>query len=323
MNKIGSEGDAEDRRRRRSTSRRSAAARGGPQDGLRQLVPGLPAPEELLVPGQREVDPANTNNQNFGNVDDPEINKLIDTADAQPGAGDDRRGRLRQGPTALLVERAYIAPYGHRELPSSCPSGWTSTTLSGPPGRTTTTCSSLKLQVAVPRTEGPLGALPGGSVTTLHAMASTDAAETGFSTDLPPRARGRGAARPLRDGPVAARACAGCAATRSRSPSARCSSLLVAVCAGRAVCTPSTWPTPRRTRTTSPTRSRVDGKQENVVALDGVPIGPDVAGGAVLPRRRPQRPRRRWCGCSTAGATRSLIGFVAALITMVFATSSA
>jgi peptide/nickel transport system substrate-binding protein len=55
-----------------------------------------------------------TNNQNFGNVDDPEINKMIAEANkkplaeaAQEYAAIDRR----------LVEQAYVVPYGHRVLP--------------------------------------------------------------------------------------------------------------------------------------------------------------------------------------------------------------
>ncbi len=55
-----------------------------------------------------------TNNQNFGNVDDPEINKLIDDADANPDleAVADEYAKADR----LAVEHAYIAPYGNREL---------------------------------------------------------------------------------------------------------------------------------------------------------------------------------------------------------------
>ncbi|WP_259313266.1 ABC transporter substrate-binding protein [Capillimicrobium parvum] len=56
----------------------------------------------------------NTNNQNFGNVDDPEINKLIDTADANPDL--DAVAPDYAKADRLLVERAHIAPYGNREL---------------------------------------------------------------------------------------------------------------------------------------------------------------------------------------------------------------
>jgi peptide/nickel transport system substrate-binding protein len=56
----------------------------------------------------------NTNNQNFGNVDDPEINRLLveankkDLKEAAPEyAAIDKR----------LVEQAYVVPYGHRIIP--------------------------------------------------------------------------------------------------------------------------------------------------------------------------------------------------------------
>jgi peptide/nickel transport system substrate-binding protein len=55
-----------------------------------------------------------TNNQNFGNIDDPEINKLIDTADASTDL-DAVAGDYAQA-DRLLVERAHLAPYGNREL---------------------------------------------------------------------------------------------------------------------------------------------------------------------------------------------------------------
>jgi len=56
----------------------------------------------------------NTNNQNFGNVDDPEINKLIDDADASTDL--DAVAPEYAKADRLLVERAHIAPYGNREL---------------------------------------------------------------------------------------------------------------------------------------------------------------------------------------------------------------
>jgi peptide/nickel transport system substrate-binding protein len=56
----------------------------------------------------------NTNNQNFGNVDDPEVNKLIDDADANPDI--DSVASEYAKADRLVVERALIAPYGHRKL---------------------------------------------------------------------------------------------------------------------------------------------------------------------------------------------------------------
>ena len=48
----------------------------------------------------------------------------------------------------------------------------------------------------------------------------------------------------------------------------------------------------------------IDGKKTNVVSLDGVPIGPTWQGKFFLGARTPTA-ATRWCGCSTAGATRS------------------
>ena len=56
-----------------------------------------------------------TNNQNFGNVDDPEITKGIAELNQEPEMTDDvaaRWGDLNK----KLVERAWIVPYGHRKL---------------------------------------------------------------------------------------------------------------------------------------------------------------------------------------------------------------
>jgi peptide/nickel transport system substrate-binding protein len=56
----------------------------------------------------------NTNNQNFGNVDDPEVNKLLDEANAN--ANLDEAAPQYAEADRLLVEKAHIAPYGHRKL---------------------------------------------------------------------------------------------------------------------------------------------------------------------------------------------------------------
>jgi peptide/nickel transport system substrate-binding protein len=55
-----------------------------------------------------------TNNQNFGNTDDPEINKLIDDADANPDLASVAPEYAKAD--RLAVEHGYIAPYGNREL---------------------------------------------------------------------------------------------------------------------------------------------------------------------------------------------------------------
>lgn len=55
-----------------------------------------------------------TNNQNFGNTDDPAINKLIDDADVNPDL--DAVAPEYAKADALAVQHAYLAPYGNREL---------------------------------------------------------------------------------------------------------------------------------------------------------------------------------------------------------------
>jgi peptide/nickel transport system substrate-binding protein len=70
-----------------------------------------PANFMFLINGKSIQD---TNNQNFGNVDDPEINKLIDDADANPDL--DAAAPEYAKADRLAVERAHIAPYGNREL---------------------------------------------------------------------------------------------------------------------------------------------------------------------------------------------------------------
>lgn len=55
-----------------------------------------------------------TNNQNFGNVDDAEIDALLDKANANPDIQEvaDDFAKVDR----LLVERAHVVPYGHRKL---------------------------------------------------------------------------------------------------------------------------------------------------------------------------------------------------------------
>jgi peptide/nickel transport system substrate-binding protein len=50
-----------------------------------------------------------TNNQNFGRVDDPELNKLIDEVEAAPADGATEQAAEAD---QLAVEKAYVAPYG-------------------------------------------------------------------------------------------------------------------------------------------------------------------------------------------------------------------
>jgi peptide/nickel transport system substrate-binding protein len=50
-----------------------------------------------------------TNNQNFGRVDDPELNRLIDEVEAAPADGATEQAAEAD---RLAVEKAYVAPYG-------------------------------------------------------------------------------------------------------------------------------------------------------------------------------------------------------------------
>lgn len=56
-----------------------------------------------------------TNNQNFGNVDDPEINKLLVEANKAPELTDEVAGKYAEA-NRQVVEEFHIAPYGHRKL---------------------------------------------------------------------------------------------------------------------------------------------------------------------------------------------------------------
>ena len=115
LEQIGLQAPAADRRRRRVLPDDRQPEHEG-RSGLRELVPGLSAPVQLHVP----VDGAsiqNTNNQNFGNVDDEKINSMLDEAEqeghrarprreyaARRQAAGDQRGRrpLRQPHAAVL-----------------------------------------------------------------------------------------------------------------------------------------------------------------------------------------------------------------------------
>ncbi|HEV2756806.1 MAG TPA: ABC transporter substrate-binding protein [Actinomycetota bacterium] len=65
----------------------------------------------FLVHGESIQD---TNNQNFGNVADPEVDKLL--AEANKNANIDEAAPQYAEADRILVEKAHIAPYGHRKL---------------------------------------------------------------------------------------------------------------------------------------------------------------------------------------------------------------
>jgi peptide/nickel transport system substrate-binding protein len=90
------------------------SAKEAPQTGFANWFQDFPHPKNFffLVDG-KSIQP--TNNQNFGNVDDPEITKGIADQNLEPEINDDvaaRWGELNRA----LVEGAYTAPYGHRKL---------------------------------------------------------------------------------------------------------------------------------------------------------------------------------------------------------------
>lgn len=83
------------------------------QTGFANWFQDYPAPSNFLF----LVDGASiqeTNNQNFGNVDDPEINKLIKTANENPDI--ESAAADYAAVDKKLVENAFVVPYGNRKL---------------------------------------------------------------------------------------------------------------------------------------------------------------------------------------------------------------
>jgi peptide/nickel transport system substrate-binding protein len=90
------------------------SAKEAPQTGFANWFQDFPHPKNFffLVDG-KSIQP--TNNQNFGNVDDPEITKGIAELNQEPEMTDDVAERWKELNTKL-VERGWVAPYGHRKL---------------------------------------------------------------------------------------------------------------------------------------------------------------------------------------------------------------
>jgi peptide/nickel transport system substrate-binding protein len=84
------------------------------QTGFANWFQDFPHPKNFmfLVDGA-SIQP--TNNQNYGNVDDPEITKGIAELNQEPELTDEV-GEKWKDLNNKLVERAWIAPYGHRKL---------------------------------------------------------------------------------------------------------------------------------------------------------------------------------------------------------------
>jgi peptide/nickel transport system substrate-binding protein len=82
--------------------------------GFANWFQDFPHPQNFmfLVSGET-IQP--TNNQNFGNVDDPEITKAIEELRTEPELADDVVQRYTDL-NRQLVEGAHLAPYGHRKL---------------------------------------------------------------------------------------------------------------------------------------------------------------------------------------------------------------
>jgi peptide/nickel transport system substrate-binding protein len=89
-------------------------AKTAPQTGFANWFADFPHPKNFmfLVDGA-SIQP--TNNQNYGNVDDPEITKEIAALNQEPEMTDDVASRWADL-NRKLVERGWIVPYGHRKL---------------------------------------------------------------------------------------------------------------------------------------------------------------------------------------------------------------
>jgi peptide/nickel transport system substrate-binding protein len=90
------------------------SAKEAPQTGFANWFQDFPHPKNFffLVDG-KSIQP--TNNQNFGNVDDPEITREIAALNEEPEMTDEVAERWKEL-NRKLVERAWVAPYGHRKL---------------------------------------------------------------------------------------------------------------------------------------------------------------------------------------------------------------
>ena len=90
------------------------SARTRAQIGFANYFPDFPHPASMFVPVDGDsIQP--TDSQNYGNVNDPVVNRGIDRLKREPELTDEVRERW----AALdrrLVERAYVAPYGAEKL---------------------------------------------------------------------------------------------------------------------------------------------------------------------------------------------------------------
>ena len=298
-----------------------------PQTGFANWFQDFPHPKNFLflVDGA-SIQP--TNNQNFGNVDDPEITKGIAELNKEPEItrGRDKWKELNK----KLVERAWIVPYGHRKLSTflSERMDFDNCSLFHPVYTTTTRAGASSSQLdRYPTGEGAFPRPPrSGSVCREGELRVELEWPLSPQPNRPFRGRLPGRPRPRRNASTGSdrgsSAFGGCGATRPRSSSAPSSSC-------------SSWRAwrPRVGRPRRPDRRdtnhltdtiTVDGKSKNVVGLDGVPIGPQwfkADGKFFLGADR--NGRDVMVRLLYGGRNSLLIGFSAALITMSSRSSSA
>jgi len=85
-----------------------------PQVGVTNWYQDFPHPANFLFLIDGETNQP-TNNQNFGRVDDPKLNKVIDEVEAAPADGATEQAAEAD---RMAVEEAYVAPYGHEKYPT-------------------------------------------------------------------------------------------------------------------------------------------------------------------------------------------------------------
>jgi peptide/nickel transport system substrate-binding protein len=83
-----------------------------PQIGFANWYEDFPHPANFLFLIDGDTNQP-TNNQNFGRVDDPELNELIDEVEAAPADGATEQAAEAD---RLAVEEAYVAPYGSEKV---------------------------------------------------------------------------------------------------------------------------------------------------------------------------------------------------------------
>ena len=73
----------------------------------------------------RSIQP--TNNQNYGNADDPKIQEELERLELETDVEAVQEDWAELDKYIIEPPQSYIAPYGHRKPATFLPSGWTST----------------------------------------------------------------------------------------------------------------------------------------------------------------------------------------------------